>query len=372
LRIRTFQIRVAVSSDNQSDVVGTILKFSLAFALASHVLMWRDLSPPAQTLAAALGLRERSFVATIQSIRARNAARLQEGEMDHLIFYMLQSTDFTKEAPIEPATAATAQGLSPAVRRRVADLARALAKPRDERQRYFAKLVPAEPEPLLEQELARVLRWIREKEVGCRSAPSPQTCIAELYVERGHSSDTSPQSMAPVRAAFEWLEKRQTFKPQRILIIGPGSDFAPRTAMRGSKITTYQPRATRDLVVSAIQIDCVDLNPRVVQSAAGECDSAKLLDIATNRMDATYDAIVATNVLLYLNKTELLLAFHNVRAMLAPQGVFIHNDGRFEAQLFGRAVGLPALHFGAVTMDGSRRPPLVDRFVIHSPAAPGL
>jgi hypothetical protein len=178
--------------------------------------------------------------------------------------------------------------------------------------------------------------------------------------------------MAPVRAAFAWLQKDRDFKPQRILIIGPGSDFAPRTGMRKSRVATYQPRATRELTGSGVRIDCVDLNPRVVQLAAGECDSATLLDIAVERLNSTYDAIVATNVLLYLNQTELLLAMHNVRAMLAPKSVFIHNDARFEVQLFGRAAGLPVIRFGAVTVDAARRPPLVDRFVIHSPAAPSL
>ena len=86
----------------------------------------------------------------------------------------------------------------------------------------------------------------------------------------------------------------------------------------------------------------------------------------------TYDVIIATNVLLYLDEKELLLAMHNVRAMLAQDGVFIHNDARFAIQLFGRAAGLPLKHFGTVPLDSTRRTPLVDRFVIHSPAAPKL
>jgi len=337
-----------------------------------QLLGWRDLSPPGQRLASQLGITEAEFPATIDSIRARNAARLQQGEIDHLIFYMLQSKEFTAEEPIDPAAAAAAQADTPSVRRRIADFSRALANPAGNRQIYFATLAPKDAANFLEEQLARTLRWIREKEIGCRTAPSPQACIADLYVTRGHSSDTSPQSMESVRAAFEWLRRAPGFRPKRILIVGPGTDFAPRTALRDMPEMIYQPRLTRELAGSGVKIDCVDLNPRVVQSAASECASVELLDIATGHLPVTYDVIIATNVLLYLDEKELLLAMHNVRAMLAQNGVFIHNDARFAVQLFGRAAGLPVKHFGSVTLDSSRRTPLVDRFVIHSPAAPRL
>ncbi len=345
----------------------------MLFALAIQLLGWGHLSPPGQQLANQLGITEAGFPAAIESIRARNAARLRQGEIDHLIFHMLQSKEFTAEDPIDPAAAAAAaEAVTPSIRRRIADFSRALAKPAGSRQIYFATLVPPKnADSFLEEQLARVLKWIREKESGCRRAAAPQACIADLYVNRGHSSDTSPQSMEPVRAAFEWLRRTQTFRPKRILIVGPGTDFAPRTALRDAPETIYQPRLTRELAGGA-RVDCVDLNPRVVLSAAGECDAAQLLDITTERLPVTYDVIIATNVLLYFDEKELLLAMHNIRAMLAHDGVFIHNEARFAVQLFGRAAGLPHRHFGSVTLDPTRRPPLVDRFVIHSPAAPKL
>ena len=148
---------------------------TLLLAFVLHAA-WVDLPPPARYLASELGLSEDKFPAIIDTIRTRNAARLREGEIDHLIFYMLQSRDFTSEAPIEPA-----QARNESVRRRMTDFVRMLAHPADERQKYFASLVPDPAEQFLETQLARALRWIREKEVGCRSAPSPQACIAELY-----------------------------------------------------------------------------------------------------------------------------------------------------------------------------------------------
>jgi SAM-dependent methyltransferase len=327
---------------------------------------------PAQRLARQIGITEPGFANTIGSIRARNAARLREGEIDHLIFYMLQSAEFTREAPIDPADAAASQSVTPAIRRRIADFSLALRNPKSERQRYFATFIPKDADHFLQEHLIRVLRWIREKEIGCRTAPSPQACIAELYVGRGHSSDTSPQSMEPVRAAFDWLERHRSFRPKRILIVGPGLDFAPRTALQDRPPIMYQPGLTRKLAGSGVKIDCVDLNPRVVRAAAGECDEAQVMDIAAERLLATYDAVIATNVLLYLDEKELLLALHNVRRMLAPNGVFIHNDGRFAIQVFGRAAGLPVIHFESLTVGAARSVELVDRFVIHSPADPKL
>jgi hypothetical protein len=178
--------------------------------------------------------------------------------------------------------------------------------------------------------------------------------------------------MESVRAAFEWLRRAPGFRPNWILIVGPGTDFAPRTALRDMPEMIYQPRLTRELAGSGVKIDCVDLNPRVVQSAASECASVELLDIATGYLAVTTTSSSRPTCCCYLDEKELLLAMHDVRAMLAQNGVFIHNDARFAVQLFGRAAGLPVKHFGSVTLDSSRRTPLVDRFVIHSPAAPKL
>ncbi|HYZ83677.1 MAG TPA: class I SAM-dependent methyltransferase, partial [Bryobacteraceae bacterium] len=155
-----------------------------------------------------------------------------------------------------------------------------------------------------------------------------------------------------------------TAAPKRVLIIGPGSDFAPRTDLRDAPATSYQPRLLREMFPAAT-IDCVDLNPRVVRAAAKDCDSSIQLDIGTSRLDRIYDTVIATNVLLYLDQPELLLAFQNIRAMLVKGGAFIHNDARFETKVFGQAVDLPAVHFGSVTLDADRRPVLTDRWVIH-------
>ena len=116
---------------------------ALLFALAMHLLGWRDLSPPCKRLASQLVITDAEFPATIDSLRARNAARLQQGEIDHLIFYMLQSQEFTAEEPIDPAAAAAAQAIPPSVRRRIADFSRAPANPAGTRSVCTAQPVAA-------------------------------------------------------------------------------------------------------------------------------------------------------------------------------------------------------------------------------------
>jgi hypothetical protein len=96
------------------------------------------------------------------------------------------------------------------------------------------------------------------------------------------------------------------------------------------------------------------------------------MNIATGFLDSPpgWDLIIATNVLLYLDDAELLLAMNNVRRMLNPGGIFLHNDARFQASLFGKACGLPVIRFDEIVLDGNRRPPLTDRYVLHARGLP--
>jgi predicted TPR repeat methyltransferase len=103
----------------------------------------------------------------------------------------------------------------------------------------------------------------------------------------------------------------------------------------------------------------------VIEYARKACDDAILLNTVTQRIDQQYDLVIATNVLVYMPAEELLLAMNNIALMLKPGGYFVHNDTRFETKLFGRAAKLPAVQFGTVTLDPSRRPPTIDHYVIH-------
>ena len=80
-------------------------------------IVWDDTAPLHARLEAK-GLTGTAFPAYVERVRQTNARRVREGDLDHLVFYALQSTHFTKLPPIEPALSAKAlvQSLDPAER----------------------------------------------------------------------------------------------------------------------------------------------------------------------------------------------------------------------------------------------------------------
>src|SRR3954466_13292368 len=72
---------------------------------AARQIRWEDLSPVRARLEAQ-GLTTRGFAAEISRIHQENLRRVREGDLDHLVFYALQSTHFTADPVIEPALSA--------------------------------------------------------------------------------------------------------------------------------------------------------------------------------------------------------------------------------------------------------------------------
>jgi SAM-dependent methyltransferase len=325
--------------------------------LAAATTEWDGLPGTARGLLAQLGINARNLAQTLRTIDERTSSRLSDGDWDEAVYYMLQSRTFTDTPPIEPSRAA----LYPdQVRTRMDAFLKALAKPANDRMYHFASLAPTRAE--LEARYRRAMEFLYRKEVRCRESDGPQECIAALYADRGLSTDTSEQAFRVVEAAAPWVGK-----PKRVLILGPGVDFAPRTALHeDGPPRVYQPVQVR-LLFRPDAVDCVDVNPLVIAYAKSECSSVYRLNIATGFVDGAepWDLIIATNVLLYLDDRELLLAMANVRRMLKPGGEFLHNDGRFAVSVFGKACGMPVEKFGSVVLDGQRRPPLTDRYVLH-------
>ncbi len=348
------------------------------------------------------------FAALRQSLERQTAERLREGEREHLIYYLLQSRRFTPLDRIEPAVSSqefVESGRIPeAARRRLEAFERAPAGT-DPRLKYLRALKAD-----LETEYARVMRSLYQKEFG--------GAAAGWYQQRGHSSDTQVEAGYAVATALGVI--RALDPPARldhVLIVGPGVDFAPRTDFfEDLPPQSYQPFAVADALLSRrlasrsrLRIHAVDINERVVQffdhrvrelrmvskprdpgytawweqlgrhigpvSTSGESKrvavrrevaasvTAAKLNILTERYDPPpgYDLAVATNVLLYFNRTELLLALSNIAAMLRPGGYLVHNELRPEAEGFARAVGLQPLQARSLRLG----PELLDGFVIH-------
>ncbi len=106
---------------------------------------------------------------------------------------------------------------------------------------------------------------------------------------------------------------------------------------------------------------------RVNQKVASALRAAPL-DIVTERLDAPgFDLIVATNILPYFDDVQLMLAMSNVAAMLAPDGVFLHNEAREVLGGITTAVGLPfeqSRHVVIASVRGAAAP-LYDSVWLH-------
>jgi hypothetical protein len=256
------------------------------------------------------GVSEKNFSDHIAAINRSTAERELRGEYDHLIFFLLQSRRFTGQTKIEPALSAYefVNGLSepererylaetpdylppeermPKVARaRMNEFIRATDRDSDdERMTYFKTLLKnttsksSSPAQSLYAEYGRAMRFLYRKEFASRKFSKEQLAayVASLYQDRGHSTDTQIESNFAVYTALAALKAGEKSQPpstrlNRVLIVGPGLDFAPRTDfidLFGPQ--SYQPFAVADALLSLklcdaarLQIDCVDINERVV------------------------------------------------------------------------------------------------------------
>jgi enediyne biosynthesis protein E4 len=250
-----------------------------------RVVTWDDVAAVGPVLEAG-GLTAAGFSDYVQRVRQANARRVREGDLDHLIFYLLQSTRFTKLPPIEPAIIAKAlvesrtNEIPAAVRARASALLRALdSGDRDPRLVYFRELVNAafpqrgSREAALLREYVRVMRFVYEKEFVAQRAEQRSAAVAELYRTRGLSTDTAVEAGFLVHQALGVLRSLEPLRRiRRVLIVGPGLDLAPRTSLdEAGPPQSYQPWAVMDALISLglsglddLEVVAADINPRVV------------------------------------------------------------------------------------------------------------
>ena len=410
-------------------------------------ITWTDVAP-FQARLEQRGITPATFKSYVEHVRQENVRRVREGDLDHLIYYVLQSTHFTKLPAIEPALSAKALTdsgrIPPDVRPRIVDFLKAIdSSPRDPRITYFQSLVQfafpnlTDRETALLDEYRRVMKFVYDKEfVAQRGGPD---AVANLYRTRGLSTDTAVEAGFVVYTGLGILKALDPARQiGRVLIIGPGLDLAPRTALlENGSPESYQPWAVIDALLSLglsrindLSVVGADINPRVVEHLArartsppeltlvsGIAESATVhlteeyrlyfnqvgtgiasgfmpprtpvsghlfktirppadiarslsaedLDVVTSRLSsAPFDLIIATNILPYFDDTQLMLAMSNVAAMLAPGGMFLHNEPRPILGDITEAVGLRFEQLRRVTiasvMDGA---PLTDVVMLH-------
>jgi hypothetical protein len=144
---------------------------------------------------------------------------------------------------------------------------------------YFRALVAAAlpsgdgRRPALLREYLRVMRFVYEKEFVAQRSERPADAVAELYRSRGLSTDTAVEAGYLVYLGLGVLRSLPTSRPiRRVLVVGPGLDLAPRTALRElGPPESYQPWAVMDALLALdlstaddLEIVAADINPRVV------------------------------------------------------------------------------------------------------------
>ena len=283
---------------------------------------WADTAPLRGPLESQ-GLTATTFASHIDRLRAAHDTRVRLGDLDHLVFYLLQSNGFTPLPPIEPALSAKAlvDGLgtaereaflqsgdadvsrvSAAVRARATALLTALAKPQaDPRLVYFGELVKATfPDTKtrasgLAREYLRVMRFVYEKEFVAQRSARPADAVADLYRTRGLSTDTAVEAGFLVSFGVGILKALDPDRRiRRVLIVGPGLDLAPRTGfLEAGPPESYQPWAVMDALVSHglarfgdLEVVGADINPRVVSHLRRAHDTPPVLSLMTEIRDS--------------------------------------------------------------------------------------
>jgi len=436
------------------------------FAPAARAVAWPDLPPAIHARLTGAGVSASTFDAFLSQLQRTHAQRVREGDLDHLVFYLLQSTHFTRQPAIEPALSARAlvESLDAAprsaylqngrvdeshvggdVRARVRDLLRALdATDQDPRLVYFRQLAAAalphgrEREAAVLHEYLRAMRFLYEKEFAARRTQDPADAVAALYRSRGLSTDTAIEAGYAVHLGLGMVRSLEPGRRiRRVLIVGPGLDLAPRTALIDATAPeSYQPWTVLDALVGLglsrledVEVVCADINPRVVahlqhahaapptltlisglhqspqltlepdyrayfagvgkaislsdpsvttaddrlvkvlrtNPAAARRLSAVALDVVTQRLDAEpFDLTIATNILPYFDDVELALAMSNIAAMMATDGILLHNEPRPALREITSALGVALeLSRQAPIARVTGAPPLVDTIWLH-------
>ena len=243
---------------------------TLLLAATPTPVRWDDIAAPLQPLLRARGVERDTFPMHLEEVRRRNRSRLREGDLDHLVYYTLQSTAFTSLPPIEPAVSATqflaGRVVPPAVRARIDAFVRAAAlNPVNERMMYFRDILRREATGAEWSQTFLVSQYIRAMQFFSEKGS---------YQERGFSTDTAIEAGYVVHLGLATLRKLEPERRiRRVLIVGPGFDMAPRTGLvEAGAPRSYQPFAVLDSLLGLglsrrdeIEVLAVDINPRVVQ-----------------------------------------------------------------------------------------------------------
>jgi len=264
-------------------VTRVLVAAAIAVAAARQVA-WTDLPDAIHVRLQQAGVAAASFPALLDRLDRTHARRVRDGYLDHLVFYALQSRHFTTLPSIEPAASArrfTEYGHVPdTARTRIAAFLTAVdTTDADARLAYFRALVkavwpsPRDREAGLTREYERAMRFLYDKEFVAQRGPDPAGAVESLYHSRGFSTDTAVEASYVVYLGLGVLKAIEPARRvRRVLIVGPGLDLAPRTALiESAPPESYQPWAVIDALAALglsklddLEVVGADINPRVV------------------------------------------------------------------------------------------------------------
>jgi hypothetical protein len=288
-----------LNAEFSRSAFGLILGCALLTSTSSAqpvVVTWADLPAAIQTRLEQSGLNAPAFNGRIAALSREARVRVRQGDLDHLIFYLLQSTHFTRLPPIEPAVSAKAvhDGVrTDAVEARLTAFLKAVDSPdRDPRLAYFRALLAdaaskRDRRAVVRGEYQRVMTFLYGKEFASRGQPET---TALLYRTRGLSTDTAVEAGYSVQVGLGVLKALDPLRRiRRVLIVGPGIDLAPRTGMlEVGPPESYQPWAVIDALLSLglssmddLAVVGADINPRVVDHLRAARQSPPVLRLVS-------------------------------------------------------------------------------------------
>jgi hypothetical protein len=297
---------------------------ALSAAPVARPITWADFPTAIHARLETGGIPSSAFAGFLAQLNRTHLQRIREGDLDHLVFYLLQSTHFTRLSPIEPALSAREvvdalptsdraaylqhgdgdiARVPAVVGTRARDLLRALdSRDQDPRVVYFRQLArTALPtgggrETAVLREYLRAMRFLYQKEFVAQHAPDAAGAVASLYRTRGLSTDTAVEAGYLVHLGLGVVKSLEPERRvRRVLIVGPGLDLAPRTALIDeAPPESYQPWAVIDALVELglarlddLEVVAADINPRVVEHLRRERVTPPLLHLVSGLQQTT-------------------------------------------------------------------------------------
>ena len=303
---------------------GWVASFALTIVVTSNVLYGQTtVLPYAQARRAFSGLAESVKVGLPDPNPLRSEAewgawivqrerdvrgRLERGDQDTIVNWLLLGTSFTKHPPAltDATRAKTGLSLSNLITARTRDLIEAVSLRPDDERRLFARTLLkqrglsveiAAQRDAVEQYLVGEIRrsglewlgYVREMETAAQPSDARQapSASSSVFRTRGLSTDTSLLPNFAIEQSLQQMKNRGSLSEhgvRRVAVVGPGLDFADkRVGYDFYPPQTVQPFALLDALLrlnladrlAGVELVTLDINPRITDHLQRARDRAE-------------------------------------------------------------------------------------------------